>query len=92
MGFRQRMGVLPEGILALEGHRRGSAGTWRFNMECEHGGRNLEVVPVADRPCQRHDHGISQRRCTFQLRRLGCQWGWGKSAKLQINQRMQKRT
>ena len=58
MGFRRRTGVHLEGILALEGHRRGAAGTGRFDMECEHGGGNLEVLAVADRPCQKHDHGI----------------------------------
>ena len=77
MGFRRHMGVLLEGTRALGGHRRGAAGTWRFNTECEHGGGKLEVVAVVDRPCQRHDHGITQRRCTFQLRRLGCQWVLG---------------
>jgi hypothetical protein len=74
MEFQRRMGVRLEGILALGGHRRGTAGIRRFNMGCEHG---EGIVAVTDRPCQRHDHGISQRRCTSQLRRLGCQWRVG---------------
>lgn len=48
MEFQRRMGVRLEGILALEGHRCGTAGTQRFNMGCEHGEGNLEVVAVAD--------------------------------------------
>jgi hypothetical protein len=57
--------------------------TWRVSMTEE----NWRAVAVVDRPCQTHDHGIAQRRCTFQLRRLGCQWDRGGGGCVVANQR-----